>query len=80
MTVVLLAHVLAAALSGALATRLGAKVFLVAALAPLSTVIWIGGNAGDVLDGDAAEESYRWIPGLGLDLSFRVAELLRQFT
>lgn len=75
MTTVLVIHVLAAALAGGLGSRLGAKVFLVAALAPVSTVVWIGLNAGDVLDGEAVEESYRWIPGLGLDLSFRVDAL-----
>ncbi|MEO1060619.1 MAG: hydrogen gas-evolving membrane-bound hydrogenase subunit E [Actinomycetota bacterium] len=75
MTFVLLVHVVAAGVAGALGSRLGAKVFLLAAVAPLSTVVWIAINAGDVLDDRDVSESYRWIPGLGLDLSFRVDAL-----
>ncbi|MEM8904723.1 MAG: hydrogen gas-evolving membrane-bound hydrogenase subunit E [Actinomycetota bacterium] len=75
MTVVLAVHVLAAAAAGALGSRLGAKVFLLAGIAPASTVIWILGNGGDILDGNAVTESYRWVPGLDLELSFRVDSL-----
>ncbi|MEM9608943.1 MAG: hydrogen gas-evolving membrane-bound hydrogenase subunit E [Actinomycetota bacterium] len=75
MIVVLLAHVVGAALAGALGPRLGRHVFLLAGLAPLTTVGYVAINAGDVLDGEAQAESYRWVPGLGLEFSFRVDAL-----
>jgi multicomponent Na+:H+ antiporter subunit A len=69
---VLAAHVLVAALAGALGPRLGRRVFWLAALAPASTVVFVAANARRVLDGEPWFQHYEWVPGLGLALSFRV--------
>jgi multicomponent Na+:H+ antiporter subunit A len=55
-----------------LGRRLGRNVLLLCGVAPLATVAWALGHAGDVLDGRPVTETYRWVPELGLDLSLRL--------
>ena len=53
------------------AKRLGAKVFLLAAVAPMVAFVWTL-RAGRDLDGDAPlTESLAWVPSLGLDITLR---------
>ena len=54
------------------ARRLGARVFLVCALAPLSAVAWGAAAAGGVLDGDPVTQRATWVSQLGLRLDLRV--------
>jgi multicomponent Na+:H+ antiporter subunit A len=72
MTTVVLVHVAVAALVGVAGGRLRARVFWLAALAPATTVAWVIARGGDILDGQAYTQRYEWVPGLGVDLSFRV--------
>jgi multicomponent Na+:H+ antiporter subunit A len=72
MIAVLAAHAIVAVLAGVLGGRLGARVFHVAALAPLTTVVWVLAQGGGVLDGEPVRQRVEWVPELGLDLSFRV--------
>lgn len=74
MIALLVIHVAVAALAAALGSRLRAKVFWVAALAPASTVIWAIANAGDVHDGTPVTQHRGWISELGLDLRFVIDE------
>ena len=72
MIAVLVLHVAVAALAGVLGGRLGRRVFLLTALAPLGTVVWVLAEGGAVLDGTPVAQRTEWVPELGLDLSFRV--------
>ena len=47
---------------------LGRRAFLVAAIAPLATVIWAGAHANGVLDGEPVTESFAWIEQLGITI------------
>ncbi|MET0989930.1 MAG: Na+/H+ antiporter subunit A [Glaciihabitans sp.] len=55
-----------------LAIRLSRSVFFVAALVPLAAFIHTLTQTATVLDGGVVAESYPWIPGLDLALSFRM--------
>ena len=72
MIAVLLAHLAVAVLVAALGGRLGRRVFLLAALAPASTVALVGLTAGDVFDGRPVIQRYGWVTDLGLAWSFLV--------
>lgn len=54
----------------ALGDRLGRRVFLLAALAPASVVVWLAVTISGTTD--VVTESISWIPALGLDLDFRL--------
>src|SRR5690606_26731694 len=72
MTGVLLLHAvlgLGVILFGA---RLQRRALLVAGVAPIVGLVWLVARAGGVLDGTPVEESFAWVPALGLDLDFRV--------
>ncbi|MFM8856958.1 MAG: hydrogen gas-evolving membrane-bound hydrogenase subunit E [Actinomycetota bacterium] len=75
MTATLITHTLIGAFLVLLGDRVGRRGFLVAALAPLVTLIWIGANASSIIDGDVASWSYDWIPQLGLTVDLRVDAL-----
>ena len=75
MLLVLLLHALLAALTGVLAPRLGPRVFLVAALAPLSGVVLLAAAAPTVLDGGEWTAVVPWIPGLDLAIALRLDAL-----
>ena len=51
---------------------LGRQALLVAAIAPLVTVIWAVLRAPAVLDGDPVTESFSWIPQLGITIDLRL--------
>lgn len=72
MIAVLMVHVAVAAAVGALARSMGPRVFWVGAIAPASTLVWVGLHGGDVLDGEPVTQRIGWVSQLALDLSFRV--------
>jgi multicomponent Na+:H+ antiporter subunit A len=68
-------HLLAALVAPALVAWIGRKAFWVLALAPASATVWALSLTGRVMDGDGPTQTVEWIPGLGLDLSFRLDTL-----
>jgi multicomponent Na+:H+ antiporter subunit A len=68
-------HLGLALLAPALGARLGRRVFLVVALAPLATAVWAATQAGAVLDGRPVVSRTAWVPGLGLSLDLRLDAL-----
>ena len=51
---------------------LGRRAFLLAAVAPLATVLWAATKAGGVLDGRPVTESYAWVEQLGITIDLRL--------
>ncbi len=51
---------------------LGRQAFLLAAVAPLATVIWAATKAGGVLDGRPVTESFAWVEQLGISIDLRL--------
>ncbi|MPZ52813.1 MAG: DUF4040 domain-containing protein [Acidimicrobiia bacterium] len=72
MTFVLIVHLAAIAASLILGRRLGRKVLLLGALAPLSALVWALTISSDVLGGNPLVISLEWVEGLDLGLDFRV--------
>ncbi|MFV0458669.1 MAG: hydrogen gas-evolving membrane-bound hydrogenase subunit E [Actinomycetales bacterium] len=68
-------HVLLTVVTAALAERVGPKIFLVAALGPVSGVVLLALSAHDVLSGHAWSQSYRWVPGISLEIGLRLDPL-----
>ncbi len=68
----LAAHFIIAAIAPVAARRLGRRVFFLCGLAPLATVLWAASVAPGVLEGEAVEASFGWLPAIGLVASFRV--------
>jgi multicomponent Na+:H+ antiporter subunit A len=68
-------HVAAALVAPALVGRLGRRAFWVLALAPASAAAWALAWTGRVRDGQGPTQHLTWIPGLGLDLEFRLDTL-----
>ncbi len=52
--------------------RLGPRVFLVCAAAPLVTVVWLAAVAGTVIDGRTISQHVGWVEGLGLTVDLRL--------
>ena len=50
----------------------GRRGFVVAASAPLATLLWAASNASGVLDGEPVTESFAWVPQLGIDIDLRL--------
>ncbi len=75
MAQLLLLHLLAAALAPWLAKVLRTKAFPVLALAPAVSFGWLVSVSGDVRAGNLPTQRISWVPGLGLDLDFRVTTL-----
>ncbi|MEM7286430.1 MAG: hydrogen gas-evolving membrane-bound hydrogenase subunit E [Actinomycetota bacterium] len=71
---VLVIHVVVAAVAAMLGSRLCARVFWVALIAPASTVVWAIAKASDAHDGTPIVQHRDWIPELGLDFRFVVDE------
>lgn len=71
MIVVLLIHAVVAGLVAFLGRRLGRRVMLVGALAPLASVWWMLGPARGSMDGEVITENVEWVPAIGMDLGFR---------
>lgn len=68
-------HLVAALAAPALFAWLGRRAFWVLALAPAAVAVWALSLTGAVLDGDGPVQSVAWVPGLGLELSFRLDTL-----
>ena len=51
---------------------LGRRAFVVAAVAPLATVIWAATRASGVLDGEPVTESFAWVEQLGITIDLRL--------
>jgi len=68
-------HLVAALAAPALVSWLGRKAFWVLALAPASVAVWALTLSGDVMAGNGPVEVVQWIPGLGLELAFRLDTL-----
>ena len=75
MLVVLLLHAALAGATAYLAPRLGPRVFLVAALAPLAGVALLLAAAPDVLAGGTWTLDVPWVPGLDLSVALRLDAL-----
>ncbi len=71
----LLAHLVAAAVAPVLVRYLDRNAFLLLALVPASAFAWLVAVAGGVRDGHGPEQRVTWVPGLGLDLDFRLTTL-----
>ncbi|MBD5785123.1 Na+/H+ antiporter subunit A [Cellulosimicrobium terreum] len=75
MLYVLLAHLAMALGAPALVSVLGRRAFLVMALAPASAAAYALAWTGRVMEGDHPTAVVEWVPGLGLELAFRMDTL-----
>ena len=75
MLVLLALHLVLALAAPAVAARAGRSVFLVVAVAPLTTSVWAATKVDDVLDGRPVTSRTEWVPGLGLTLDLRLDAL-----
>ncbi len=71
----LILHLAAAVVAPLLARHLRAKAFAVLSLVPAVSFVWLLSVAGEVRDGHGPVEQVPWVPGLGLDLDFRLSTL-----
>ena len=51
---------------------LGRRAFLVAAIAPLATVVWAATKASQVVDGRPVTDSFVWVEQLGISIDLRL--------
>lgn len=65
-------HAALAAAAPLAVRRLGTRTFLLCGVAPLATVVWALGKAGQVLDGRPVTETVSWLPSLGLEATLRL--------
>jgi multicomponent Na+:H+ antiporter subunit A len=56
----------------ALGDRLGRRALLVGGVAPAVTFAWLLVRLPGIVDGDAVDESFAWVPSLGLDIDLRL--------
>ena len=75
MLFLLIAHAVAAVLAPTLVRAMGRKAFLVLALVPAGAAAWIASQGPAVLRGDGPVALIRWVPGLSLDIVFRLDTL-----
>lgn len=68
-------HAVLSVLVPVLVKFLRSRVFLVMALAPLASGIWLLTVAPTILGGGTIVEHYSWIPSLGVDISMRMGLL-----
>ncbi|GIG35940.1 Na+/H+ antiporter subunit A [Cellulomonas pakistanensis] len=68
-------HLVAALVAPALVAWIGRRAFWVLALAPAAVAVWALSLTGRVLDGDGPTQVVQWVPGLGLELAFRLDTL-----
>lgn len=68
-------HFIAAALAPALVRIVDRRAFLLLALAPAVSFVWLLGPVGRALDGSPTTEQWRWIDTVDLDLDFTVNAL-----
>ncbi|MBW3591783.1 MAG: DUF4040 domain-containing protein, partial [Actinobacteria bacterium] len=65
-------HLVLLAPLSVLGRRLGSKTFLVAAIAPAASFVWLLTYASGVPGGEIIQEQLPWVAGLDLDLSLRL--------
>ncbi|MDM8085906.1 Na+/H+ antiporter subunit A [Cellulomonas cellasea] len=75
MLTLLAVHLIASLAAPALVRALGRKAFWVLALAPASVAVWALTLTDQVMSGHGPVEVVQWIPGLGLELAFRLDTL-----
>lgn len=77
MAFLIAAHMLAAVAAPTLVRRFDRRAFLLLALVPAGTLVWVLTQTSAVTGADAGatEESYRWIDAVSLDLAFRLDTL-----
>ncbi len=75
MLTLLAAHLLMALAAPALVAWLGRKAYLVLALAPASAAAWALTQTRAVMAADGPVQVVAWVPGLSLDLAFRLDTL-----
>ena len=75
MLALLALHLVLALAAPWLGARIGRRVFLVVALAPLATTAWAATRAAGVVDGDDVVSTTAWVPGLDLTLDLRLDPL-----
>jgi multicomponent Na+:H+ antiporter subunit A len=71
----LVVHLLVALAAPLLVHRLGRRAFGLLALAPASAAVWALTQTGAVLDGRHPTQTVPWVPGLGIELAFRLDTL-----
>ena len=71
----LILHALAALAAPALVGWLGRRAFLVLALVPGSAAGWAVAQTGAALSGEPPSQSFLWVGGLGMHLTFRLDAL-----
>jgi multicomponent Na+:H+ antiporter subunit A len=71
----LLLHLVAAVVAPLLVSLLGRKAFLVLALVPATAFGWLVSVSSEVRAGQGPTQHISWVPGLGVDLDFRVTTL-----
>ena len=71
----LAAHLVMALAAPALVSWLGRRAYLVLALAPASAAAWALSQTTAVMAGRGPVESVEWVPGLSLELAFRLDTL-----
>ncbi|MEX2626697.1 MAG: hydrogen gas-evolving membrane-bound hydrogenase subunit E [Ilumatobacteraceae bacterium] len=80
MFVLLALHLIVGIAIVATGDRFGRRAFLVAAVAPLATVVWAAARAADVLDGRPVDVTVTWVEALGLGLDLRLDALALAMT
>ncbi len=75
MTLLLLAHFVAAAVAPALAKTIHRQSFLVLALVPGATFAWLLAQTSLVTGGDVVTENVEWVPTLGMDFTLQLGTL-----
>ncbi len=75
MTAILILHFLLGGALIALGDRIGRRGFLVAALAPFASLLWIGVHGSSIVDGDVRSWNVGWVPSLDLSIDLRVDAL-----
>jgi len=69
---IVVAHLAFGVAAMILGRRLGHRVFLLAAVAPLLSVVWAATKVGDIRAGGAVRETIRWVPELGITVDLRL--------
>ncbi|GAA1840991.1 Na+/H+ antiporter subunit A [Microlunatus capsulatus] len=75
MTLLIAVHFGVGLLAPMLLRRLRCRAFFVLALAPLAAFVWTVLQGPAVLGGAVLTDGFRWIPALGIDVSFRLGLL-----
>lgn len=68
-------HLLTGVVAPALVRLIGRRAFWILAAAPASAAVWALVRSGSIAAGEIPTEVTSWVPGLGLELAFRVDTL-----